>query len=312
MNKCTFIFPGQGSQFVGMGKELFTNFKEAKQVYEEVDDALQENLSKIIFDGTEEELRQTKNTQPALMATSIATLEVLKLITGKNIDELCSFVAGHSLGEFTALCASGAISLSDVSRILRIRGQSMQEAVPESVGKMAAILGSSIAEMQEEIASFTNLGNLCQIANDNCPGQIVISGNSNAVEQVVMQCQKNGKKAIFLNVSAPFHCDLIASVKPILSSALDSITVQRPKVPIVLNVTATQTTDPEVIKKQLVEQVTKTVLWNDSMNYLIGEGIKKFYEIGAGKVLTGMLKRINRDVEATAINSEGDIQAQFC
>ena len=302
--KSAFVFPGQGSQYIGMGYNFVKHFSKAKFVFEEVDDVLNRNLSEIIFTGRIEELTLTKNAQPALMATSIAILQVLLSETGKSLSELCSYVAGHSLGEFTALCAAGAISLRDTARLLEIRGASMQEAVPENVGTMAAIIGMDFAHLQEFCVKASGL---CQIANDNCPGQIVISGQKEAVKEVVETVIAQGKRAIFLAVSAPFHCDMMSPVSKIMQDALNSVNISAPIVPIISNVTAKPESSPIEIKKNLVNQVTKMVRWNESMQFLANERINNIIEIGAGNVLSGMIKRIDRNLTSFSVTNIEDV-----
>jgi len=300
--KQAFLFPGQGSQFVAMGKDFADNFPVAKQVFEEVDDALEKKLSHIIFEGPSELLSLTQNTQPALMATSIAIMKVIEQETGKSIEHLTDFVAGHSLGEFTALAASKSITLRDTSKLLNIRGSSMQEAVPSGKGSMAAILGMEFENVETICKQASSIG-LCQIANDNCPGQIVISGETDAVNKAIEIIKSQGKKAILLSVSAPFHCDLMKPVKQIIKNALAEIDVLEPKVPVIANVTANQVTDPAQIKANLVDQVTGRVRWTESINYLINQKTDKIIEIGAGKVLSTIAKRIDKNLTAISIGT---------
>jgi len=303
----SFVFPGQGSQAVGMGKEVFDSFAESKQAFEEVDEALKQNLSKLIFEGPIEELTLTQNTQPALMVTSIAILRALEKQAGKDISELCDYVAGHSLGEYTALCAAGSISLSDTAKLLKIRGEAMQAAVPEGQGGMAAIIGVDIATA-EKIASEAAGEDSCQVANDNSDGQVVISGSKVAIERGEEIAKAVGaKRYVPLNVSAPFHSTLIISAADAMKQALSETEVNEPKVPLVANVTASVVTNPDEIKNLLVEQVTGRVRWRESVEYLGSKGVDTTVEVGSGKVLSGLTKRIVKDMNAVSIQTPEDI-----
>ncbi len=290
MNRA-FIFPGQGSQAVGMGKDLANNFTVAKKVFQLVDDELGQNLSSMIFEGPIEDLTMTENTQPALMAVSMAFLEVIKKQTGKNINELCDIVAGHSLGEYTALCAAGAISIADAAKILRIRGKAMQDACPKGEGAMAAVLGMDI-EQVEAIVAEANEHGACDVANDNNATQIVISGSVAAIDFASAKVAELGGRAIKLNVSAPFHSRLIKSAEDVMRKALDEIEWHVPLVPVLANVTVDPTTDIAQIKDNLVRQVSGRVRWRETMEFFVANGVQELVEIGSGKVLTGMLRKV--------------------
>lgn len=295
-----YIFPGQGSQKVGMGKDFADAFPAAKDVFAEVDAAIGKPLSKIIFEGPQEELGLTENTQAAIMATSIAIFRSLN----KDITELASFVAGHSLGEYSALCAAGALSLTDTAKLLKIRGQAMQAAVPVGVGSMAAILGLDFATV-DAIAKEAG----CEAANDNDKGQVVISGLKDEVLKAMeLTKTKGAKRAIELQVSAPFHSRLMKPAADIMRDALANVVVNIPKVPLVANVTASAITDPKEIKNLLVQQVTGRVRWRESVIYLKQQGIEKLVEIGFGKVLTGMTKRIEESLTGSCIQTIADIE----
>ncbi len=308
MTKFAFTFPGQGSQFVGMGKELAQKYPAASNVFEEVDEALNQNLSKIIFEGPEEELRLTQNTQPALLAVSIAIMKVLNE-NGISIKDNASFVAGHSLGEYSALCAAGTFSLFDAARLLKLRGQAMQQAVPVGEGAMAAILGLEFDEI-EEITKQAGQGAICEIANDNAPGQIVVSGNKTAIERAIELAKAMGaKRAILLPVSAPFHCSLMCPAAEKMEEALALVNMNAPIVPLVCNVLAQPISEPNEIRKRLVEQVSAQVRWRESVLWLSNEGgVKDFVEIGAGKVLTGLARRIDGDIVCTPIGTVEQIE----
>jgi [acyl-carrier-protein] S-malonyltransferase len=305
--KTAFLFPGQGSQVVGMGKEFYDNFSIARDVFHEVDDALNQKLSDIIFNGPMEELTLTSNAQPAIMATSIAILRSLMHSKNKKIDELYQFAAGHSLGEYTALCAVEAISLSDAAKLVRLRGQTMQSAIAPGVGAMAAVLGLGVEQLIEILNKVNKPGLVCQIANDNCPGQIVISGHKEAVEAACAQVIDAGSKAKILPVSAPFHCSLMDPVKEVMLAKLHDTKIHTPKTPIISNVLAKQITEPSQIIDCLVKQISGMVRWRESMIYLKEIGVLNLTEVGAGKVLTGMNKRIDSEFILSNIQTINDI-----
>lgn len=302
------IFPGQGSQTVGMGKELYDNFAVARAVFEEVDAALGEKLSDVIFNGPQETLTLTQNAQPAIMATSIAALRVLVSETDFKVSD-AKFVAGHSLGEYSALCAAGAISLAETARLLRVRGNAMQQAVPAGNGAMAALIGVD-TQQAEQIANEAAGEDICSVANDNGGGQVVISGARAAVERAVDIAKAKGvKRAVMLDVSAPFHCALMASAAGVMDQALSAATIQSPIVPLVANVTASQISDPAIIRQLLVDQVTGMVRWRESMEYLKAQGVTKAIEIGAGKVLAGLMKRIAPEIQTANFGTMADLAA---
>ena len=305
--KLAMIFPGQGSQNVGMGRELADQFSQARAVFDEVDEALGENLSQLIFEGSPETLTLTTNAQPALMAVSIAALKALES-TGFSLANQVEYVAGHSLGEYSALCAAGALSISDTARLLRIRGEAMQAAVPVGQGAMAAIIGLERSEV-EAICNACAGANCCQIANDNGGGQLVISGSKAEVENAAaMASEKGAKRAIILPVSAPFHSALMQPAADAMQEALNKANLSTPVVPLIANVMATPITAPEEIKKRLVEQVTGQVRWQETIEFMAANGITHTVETGAGKVLTGLGRRISRDIKGLAVGSPGDIE----
>lgn len=302
-----FTFPGQGSQTVGMGRELADAFAEARAVFEEVDAALGEPLSRLMWEGPEETLTLTANAQPALMAVSMAAIRVLQA-RGLDLAGKVAYVAGHSLGEYTALCAAGMFSLADTARLLRIRGNAMQAAVPVGEGAMAAILGLD-QEAVEAACAEAGAGGVCQIANDNGGGQLVISGTKPAVEQAARICTERGaKRALMLPVSAPFHSALMAPAADAMRAALAEVDKRAPVVPLIANVTARPLDDPDEIARRLVEQVTGRVRWRESVEWLAAEGVETLYEIGTGKVLSGLARRIARDVSAVPVNTPDDIE----
>jgi [acyl-carrier-protein] S-malonyltransferase len=303
-----FTFPGQGSQAVGMGKDLADAFPEARAVFEEVDEALGQKLSTILFEGPEETLTLTANAQPALMAVSIAVMRVLEA-RGLSLKEQVSYVAGHSLGEYSALCAAGTFSLDDTARLLRIRGNAMQSAVPVGEGAMAAIIGLEQADV-EAICAEASSGGSCQIANDNGGGQLVISGSKPAVETAArLATEKGAKRALMLSVSAPFHSALMAPAADAMREALAGVSAQAPVVPLVANVRAAPVSDPDEIVRLLVEQVTGQVRWRETIEWFAANNVTTLYEVGSGKVLTGLARRIDKSVTGIAINTPADIDS---
>ena len=304
-----FVFPGQGSQTVGMGKSLATNFTAARQVFDEVDSALGSKLSAIIFEGPADTLTLTENAQPALMAVSLATLRVLEAEAGVNLAHDAQFVAGHSLGEYSALAAAGAFTIADAARLLRTRGQAMQKAVPVGVGAMAALIGLEF-DAASAVAAEAAQGEVCQAANDNGAGQVVVSGSKAAVERAVEIAKAKGaKRAMLLPVSAPFHCALMQPAADVMAAALAKVSVKPPAVPVVANVLARPISEPAEIARALVAQVTGTVRWRESVVFMANTGVTKFYEIGAGKVLSGLIKRLAEGASATAIGNPEDVAA---
>jgi [acyl-carrier-protein] S-malonyltransferase len=302
-----FIFPGQGSQSVGMGRALADNFAAAREVFQEVDAALGEKLTKVIWEGPAETLTLTENAQPALMAVSLAVLRVLETEAGVDLARDVKFVAGHSLGEYSALAAAGALSIADTARLLRIRGRAMQQAVPVGAGAMAAIIGLSF---EQAAAAAAEAGGICQAANDNGGGQVVVSGEKAAVERAAEIAKARGaKRAMMLPVSAPFHCALMQPAADVMAQALQEVTVSRPKVPIVANVCAAPVIEPDEIMRCLVEQVTGTVRWRESIEAMAHAGVTRFYEVGAGKVLSGLVKRIAEGAIGTPVGTPEDVAA---
>ena len=302
-----FLFPGQGAQAIGMGKDLAENFLVSKNVFEEVNDALGQDLSGLIWDGDIETLTLTENAQPALMATSIAAIKALET-EGVKFDQ-ASYIAGHSLGEYSALCAAGSLSLTDTAKLLRIRGKAMQDAVPFGLGAMAAILGLDF----ETVSQITNLSSddqICQAANDNDPGQVVISGHKNAVDQTIELAKDAGaKRAVLLPVSAPFHCSLMQPAAEIMAKALNDIKLEDPIVPLVANVRANEQNNGDMIKDLLIEQVTGSVRWRESIEFMSSKGVSEVFEIGAGKALSGMVRRINREISVNQVFDTSSVHA---
>lgn len=304
-----FTFPGQGSQAVGMGKALADQFPTARAVFDEVDSALGEKLTAIIWDGPAETLQLTQNAQPALMAVSLATLRVLESEAGVNVGRDAAYVAGHSLGEYSALAAAGSLSISDTAKLLRTRGLAMQKAVPVGKGAMAALLGMEY-DAAKAVADEAAQGEVCEAANDNGGGQVVVSGDKAAVDRAVEIAKgKGAKRAMLLPVSAPFHCRLMQPAADAMAQALGGVTINAPAAPLVCNVLASAITDPDEIRKRLVEQVTGTVRWRESVAYMAAQGVTHFWEIGAGKVLSGLVKRIADGAVGVSIGGPADIEA---
>jgi len=305
--KRAFVFPGQGAQVIGMGRDLAEAYPAARAVFEEVDAALGESLSGLIWEGEISDLTLTANAQPALMATSIAALRAMDA-EGVGLDR-AAFVAGHSLGEYSALCAAGALGLADTARLLRLRGTAMQEAVPVGAGAMAAILGldfDTVAAVAEEAAG----GEVCQAANDNDPAQVVVSGNTGAVERAVEIAKARGaKRAMLLPVSAPFHCALMGPAAEAMEAALAEVEISAPALPLVSNVKAEAVSDPDEIRRLLVSQVTGRVRWRESVLWMAGQGVSEIVEIGAGKALSGMVRRIDREIATRNVGSPEDVAA---
>ncbi len=302
-----FVFPGQGAQAIGMGKELAEAYPAAKAVFDEVDDALGEDLSGLIWDGAIEDLTLTRNAQPALMAMSMAVMRALET---EGIDvSAASFVAGHSLGEYSALAAAGALTVTDAAKLLRARGTAMQEAVPIGVGAMAALLGLDFATV-EGVAQEAAQGEICQAANDNDPAQVVVSGHKAAVERAVeIAKEKGAKRALLLPVSAPFHCALMAPAADAMAEALADVSIAAPSVPVVANVRAAAVDDPDQIRTLLVQQITGSVRWRESVAYMAAQGVTEIFEIGAGKALSGMVKRIDRAIVTRNVGTPDDVAA---
>jgi len=302
-----FVFPGQGAQTIGMGKELAEAYPAARAVFDEVDEALGEKLSGLIWEGEQEALTLTQNAQPALMATSLAAVRALEA-EGVGI-EAASMVAGHSLGEYSALAAAGALSVADCARLLRTRGEAMQKAVPVGEGAMAALLGLDLDSVRE-VAEAAAAGEVCQAANDNDPGQVVVSGHKAAVERAVeLAKEKGAKRAMLLPVSAPFHCALMQPAADVMAEALAAVEIKAPAVPVVANVRAEAVSDPDEIRTLLVEQVTGSVRWRESVLYMAAQGVTEVWEIGAGKALSGMIRRIDRNVACRNVGTPGDVVA---
>jgi [acyl-carrier-protein] S-malonyltransferase len=302
-----FVFPGQGSQAVGMGKALAQAFPSARAVFDEVDSALGEKLSTTMWEGPADTLTLTENAQPALMAVSLAAMRVLEAEAGIDLARDAKFVAGHSLGEYSALAAAGALTISDTAKLLRIRGRAMQQAVPVGTGAMAALLGMEL-DTAAAVAAEAAQGEVCQAANDNGGGQVVVSGNTSAVERAVEIAKAKGaKRAMMLKVSAPFHCALMRPAADAMAEALGKTAIRAPVVPVVANVVAQPISDPQEIVRRLVEQVTGTVRWRECAAFMAAAGVTMFYEVGSGKVLTGLLKRIAEGASGTAIGTPEDV-----
>ncbi|WP_147104066.1 ACP S-malonyltransferase [Tateyamaria sp. syn59] len=302
-----FVFPGQGAQTVGMGKALADAYPAAKAVFDEVDEALGEKLSALIWEGDLDTLTLTQNAQPALMATSMAAMRALEA-EGITIDK-ASFVAGHSLGEYSALCAAGALSVADTARLLRTRGKAMQEAVPVGVGAMAALLGLDF-ETATDVANEAANGEVCEAANDNDPSQVVVSGHKGAVERALDIAKTRGaKRAVLLPVSAPFHCSLMEPAAGVMAEALGDVDIEAPAVPLIPNVTAQSCQSATMIRDHLVDQVTGSVRWRESVLYMASEGVTEIWEVGAGKALSGMIRRIDRSIATRAVGTPDDVKA---
>jgi [acyl-carrier-protein] S-malonyltransferase len=306
--KTAFIFPGQGSQVVGMGKALADAFPAAREVFREVDDAVGEKLSTTIFEGPSEELTRTRNAQPALMAASMAVVRALES-EGVAVELSADYVAGHSLGEYSALAAARTLSTRDAAKLLRIRGDAMQRAAPEGVGAMAALLGLTLDDVAALAVEASTGGEVCEVANDNAPGQVVVAGHKAAVERAMAGAKARGARALPLAVSAPFHCSLMAPAAETMREALAEGAIAAPAVPVIANVSAAPVTSPDDIRRRLVEQVTGTVRWRESIGWLGRRGVTRVVELGAGKVLTGLTRRILGDVVAKPVNTPADVCA---
>ena len=304
-----YVFPGQGSQAVGMGKELAAAFAEAREIFGEVDEALKQKLSTLMFEGPADTLTLTENAQPALMAVSMAVVRVLEKQGNLSIRSTARYVAGHSLGEYSALAAAGSLTLSDAARLLRIRGQAMQKAVPVGEGAMAALLGLDVDAALEVASEASGGGEICAAANDNAPGQVVVSGHKAAVERAIEIAKTKGaKRALMLPVSAPFHCPLMKPAADVMAEALARVTIISPAVPVIANVTAATVVDPDEIRRLLVEQVTAMVRWRESVNVMKDAGVDTLIELGAGKVLSGLAKRIDGDLTGISVQTPQDIE----
>ena len=306
------VFPGQGSQKVGMGRDLASAYTAARHVFEEVDDALGQRLTRLMFEGPETDLMLTTNAQPALMAVSLAVIRVLELEGGMVLSDASAYVAGHSLGEYSALVAARAIELAEAARLLRVRGNAMQEAVPVGEGAMAALLGLDLEAVLSLVADAAAAEDdaVCEAANDNAPGQIVVSGNQEAVERAVdLATERGARRAIRLPVSAPFHCSLMKPAAVAVSEMLDGTTITPPLVPLIANVTANDISNPDTIRQLLVEQVTAMVRWRESVLYMRANGVDRLVEVGAGKVLSGLTRRIDGDMSALSLQDPADIEA---
>ena len=308
--KYAFVFPGQGSQFVGMGKELADNFKSAKEVFQEVNDAISQDLFKLMCDGPESDLMMTTNAQPALMAHSMAVVRVLENDFGIKLADKAAYVAGHSLGEYSAACAAGVFSLSDTAKLLRTRGEAMQAAVPLGVGGMAAVIGMSFKDVDALVDVCRETGGECVAANDNADGQVVLSGHLSAIEKAVEVASEFGaKRCIKLPVSAPFHSPLMAPAAKVMKEALEKTTAHDAKIPLIANVLATPIMDSREIIKHLVEQVTGSVRWRESVSYMVENGVTDVIELGAGKVLSGIVKRSYKEINTVSVSASADIEA---
>lgn len=306
-----FVFPGQGSQAVGMGRDLAAAFPAARLIFEEVDDALEQHLAKLMFEGPDSDLMLTKNAQPALMAVSLAVIRVLEVEGGMKLGDVCTYVAGHSLGEYSALAAARALELAEAVRLLRFRGNAMQEAVPVGAGAMAALLGLDLEDVRSVASDAAAVveGEVCEAANDNAPGQVVVSGSEKAVERAIeLATERGARRAIRLPVSAPFHCSLMTPAAEAMSELLEGTAIVAPLVPLIANVTAGETSNPETIRRQLVEQVTAMVRWRESVLYMRTNGVDRLVEAGAGKVLSGLTRRIDGEMTALSLQDPADIE----
>jgi [acyl-carrier-protein] S-malonyltransferase len=303
-----FVFPGQGSQAVGMGKSLADNFAPARAAFDEIDAALGEKLTQIMWEGPADKLTLTENTQPALLAVSIAALRVLEAEAGVDLARDVAFLAGHSLGEYSAHAAAGTFALADAVRLVRIRGRAMQQAVPVGLGAMAALLGLD-DETARAVASEAAQGEVCQAANDNAPGQVVVSGHKTAVQRAIEIAKARGSRAMLLQVSAPFHCALMKPAADVMADALSKVKIGTPKIQVIANVTAEPVKDPAEIVKLLVAQITGTVRWRQSVAYLAANGVTRIVEVGSGRVLAGLVKRIAKDVSTATVGTADDVLA---
>ncbi|MEO0863302.1 MAG: ACP S-malonyltransferase [Pseudomonadota bacterium] len=302
-----FVFPGQGAQTIGMGRDLADAYPAARAVFDEVDDALGEKLSALIWEGDQDALTLTRNAQPALMATSMAVMRALET-EGVTVEK-AAFVAGHSLGEYSALCAAGTFGLADTARLLRTRGQAMQDAVPVGVGAMAALLGLNF-EQASAVAAEAAHGQVCEAANDNDPGQVVVSGHKGAVERAVELAKEAGaRRAVMLPVSAPFHCSLMEPAAGVMAEALSHVDMEHPKVSVVPNVTAHGCTSATLLRNHLVDQITGAVRWRESIAWMAGEGVTEIWEIGAGKALSGMVRRIDKSIATRSVGTPEEVKA---
>jgi [acyl-carrier-protein] S-malonyltransferase len=307
--KIAFVFPGQGSQHPGMGRDLAEAFQPARRLFEEVDDALSQHLSRLMFDGPESDLTLTENAQPALLAASLAVIRVLQAEAGLDLANQIAYVAGHSLGEYSAHAAAGTMSVPDAVRLVKRRGLAMQKAVPVGEGAMAALLGLDI-DAARAVAEGTHGYGICVVANDNCPGQIVVSGDRSAVERAVeLAAERGARRSIMLPVSAPFHCPLMAPAAEAMEEALAEVALTTPVVPVVANVTAEPVTDPQEIKELLIEQVTRMVRWRETVLQFARNEVEEIVEIGAGRVLAGLVKRIDRELPAMSVGTAAETEA---
>jgi [acyl-carrier-protein] S-malonyltransferase len=307
-----FVFPGQGSQTVGMGRDLAAAFPAARHVFDEIDDALEQRLSRLMFEGPDSDLMLTRNAQPALMAVSLAVVKVLEVEGKINLGEACVYVAGHSLGEYSALAAARSVELPVAARLLRIRGEAMQKAVPVGEGGMAALLGLDLEAVQSIAADAADVaaGEVCDAANDNASGQIVVSGSQIAVERAIeLATERGARRAIPLPVSAPFHCSLMQPAADAVAEVLENTTIIPPLVPLIANVSASETSDPETIRQFLVDQVTGRVRWRESVLYMAANGVDRLVEVGAGKILSGFTRRIDDELSALSLQDPADIES---